>query len=292
MALPTTNLSINDVAQEFGGVQPHALNEYYKGGAYVVSTVNTPNIPLTGTISLQNFGGQQNRVTIPLDISASTYNYNVATSAQAHPNYIAGLSDVVVTVQSGVYVGSTSTATYAMTIPSTLNTQDTVKLVNNGTILGCGGAGGAGGNGTNGSPGGQAGRAIYVSRQITIQNNGIIAAGGGGGGGGGAGIPNKGSNITGGGGGGGAGYTGGAAGGGNPAGSIGGLILGGAGGSGGGAGGGGAGGAQGAVGTVGVTTNGGGGTRTGGAGGGGNYYLVGSSYVTWMAYGTLKGFIL
>lgn len=289
MALPTTNLSVNDVATEFGGVIPHALGEYYRGGTYVPVTANSTTIPSSGTISLQNFGGQQKRVTIPLSIAASTYNYNVATNALAHPNYVAGLADIVVTVQSGIYVGSTSTASYAMTIPNTLNGQDTVKLVNNGTILGCGGAGGAGSASSTGGVGSAAGPALYINRPTTIQNNYIIASGGGGGGGGGAGIPDKGDNIRGGGGGGGAGYNGGAAGAGNPAGSAGGLVSGGARGSGGGAGGGGAGGAQGSAGATGETTYGGGGTRAGGAGGGNNYYLVGNSFVTWTAYGTLKG---
>ena len=287
MALPTTNLSVSDVAQEFGGVIPHALDEYYKGGVYVTATVNTPNVPTSGAISLQDFGGQQLRVTIPLDISSSVYNYNVATNALAHPNYAAGLSDVVVTVYSGVYVGSTSTATYSMIIPNTLNGSDTVTLINNGSILGNGGAGGN----ANSGAGNAGGSALYINRPTTVQNNSIIASGGGGGGAGAVNVPYKGGSTTGGGGGGGAGYAPGGGGSGQPAGGSGTATGGGAGGYNGTGGTGGTGGAPGSGGSAGNNTTGGGGAQTGGAGGAGGSYLVGNSFVTWQTYGTLQGSI-
>lgn len=285
MAIPTINTSITDIVTEFGGVAPHALDEYYRGAVYVPTTVNTADIPVSGAVSIADFSGKLKRVDILLNITSSVYNYNVAANALAHPSYAAGYSDVLVTVDSGVYVGSTSTATYAMTVPDTLNVNDTVTIYNNGTILG---TGGAGGNANSGS-GGSAGNALYVNRATTIQNNSIIASGGGGGGGGALNVPYKGGNTTGGGGGGGAGYNPGAGGSGLGNGAAGGFILGGAGGSNGTGGTGGTGGAQGNSGSAGAGTTGGGGAQPGGAAGNKGYYLVGNSFVTWKAYGTLLG---
>lgn len=56
MALPGSGtLSIQDIADEFGGIAPHSLSEYYRNGAYVGSS-NT-GVPTSGTISLSDFYG-------------------------------------------------------------------------------------------------------------------------------------------------------------------------------------------------------------------------------------------
>ncbi len=90
------------------------------------------------------------------------------------------------TVKSGVTIGSTSTGTYAIETgvwPAGI----TVKLVNNGTIVGKGGAGGAASvvtgpvasNVNNGTSGGDS---VNASSDLEITNNGVIGGGGGGGG--------------------------------------------------------------------------------------------------------------
>lgn len=131
-------------------------------------------------------------------ISANTNNYDIRAAA-----ITAGWDGVLpliatITINSGVVVGSTSTGAFAMDSNSSgsFPVGTTISIINNGTIVGCGGNAGAGGNatstapstqsvtaGSNGSPGGTALRARLP---ISITNNGIIAAGGGGGGGGGA----------------------------------------------------------------------------------------------------------
>jgi len=56
MALPGSGtLSIQDIADEFGGIAPHSLSEYYRNGAYVGSS-NT-GVPTSGTISLSDSYG-------------------------------------------------------------------------------------------------------------------------------------------------------------------------------------------------------------------------------------------
>lgn len=264
-------------------------------------------MPLLGTIgesSARAYTLYGNRKIIELTISSPANNYDVYTNRG--PTYAPGASDIVVTVNPGVTVGSTSTGTYAMLVPSAFSPDDTVTIVNNGLIQGMGGAGGRGSLPAPAVAGAGGGNAIYVNRPTTITNNSTVAAGGGGGGGGGhsrtgtIGSPT--GNNGGGGGGGGAGTNGGAGGAGgagsgigssgNP-GSAGTSPAGGAGGPGGFTAGqnpggpGGAGGGRGAAGTAGTP-----GSPSGNAGAGGGAagnYIVGNPFVTWPATGTRQG---
>lgn len=58
MALPASGaISLLDIQNEFGGANPIALSEYYRGGTYVPNTSNNTSIPTSGTISLNDFHG-------------------------------------------------------------------------------------------------------------------------------------------------------------------------------------------------------------------------------------------
>jgi len=58
MALPVSGpISLADIQAEFGGTNPASLNEYYKGGAFVLNTDFAPNVPTSGTIGLSDFYG-------------------------------------------------------------------------------------------------------------------------------------------------------------------------------------------------------------------------------------------
>lgn len=319
---PGTAISMNTIATEFGGTVPHSLSEYYRGGGLVPNTPTNAAIPTSGQIAMGNFYGASNRVSIPITISANTYNYDVYTNRG--PTYSPGISDITVTVNPGVTVGSTTTPAYAMLVPNAFNPGDTVTIVNNGVIQGMGGGGGAGGLGRSaprvvnpGSPGASGGSALYVNRPVTVTNNGTIAGGGGGGGGGGAAVdataPAKTQNaLGGGGGGGGAGFNGGGGGTGgqgitqgqapfgrpgspggsgtSPAGGGGGAggapaptATSGSGGSGGGRG------ATGSTGGSGSSTSGSPASSSGGSGGAAGNYIVGNPFVTWPATGTRQG---
>jgi len=228
---PGTAISMNTIATEFGGTVPHSLNEYYRGGGRVPNTPTNAAIPTSGTISMGNFYGSSSRVPVSLTIASNTNNYDVYTNRG--PGYIAGVTDLVLTINPGVTVGSTTVPAYALLVPSSFNPGDTVRIVNNGLIQGMGGTGGAGGTapgpagvplntaGNPGSAGSGAGSAVYVNRPTIITNNGTIAGGGGGGGGGG-GLRSYSKawwgGYGGGGGGGGAGTSGGGGGGGGAAG--------------------------------------------------------------------------
>ena len=281
---PGVAISMNTIATEFGGTVPHSLNEYYRGGGLVPNTPGNAAIPTSGQIAMGNFYGSANRNQVALTISGNTYNYDVY--ANRSPSYIAGSTDVVVTVNPGVLVGSTSTGAYAMLVPSAFNPADTVTIVNNGVIQGMGGGGGNGGGPFQlpPTPGGTGGNAVFVNRPTTITNNGTLAGGGGGGNGGAGGSTPK-LPYGGGGGGGGAGFNGGGGGAGGPA--SGGTGAPGSPGtsSAGGGGGGGAGG----IGSPGAP--GGGRGASSPSGGSAGFYIVGNPFVTYPATGTRQGLV-
>ena len=146
-----------------------------------------------------------NRFITTITITSSTQNISLDPSFV--PGYTPGSTDLTLLINGGVYVGSSSTGSYALNVTAAWNTLDTITIINNGYIVGMGGIGGAGSVGANiGGYGGSGGPALGAYNSpipVTVYNNGVIGGGGGGGGGGGAGL-NYGN-----GGGGGQGYLGG-----------------------------------------------------------------------------------
>jgi len=151
---------------------------------------------------------------IALTISANTADYNVASQAGSPTTPV----DVVLTINTGVIVGSTSATVGAVFITG-LPATSTVTIINNGSIYGKGGTGGSGDGMLNtgyfieGSNAQAGGPAITSDIALVIDNtNGQIFGGGGGGGGGQsvgtpAGSPPYTAAVAGGGGGGGRGYN-------------------------------------------------------------------------------------
>lgn len=290
MALPASGtLAITEIATEFGDTAPHAMSEFYRGGGKVPDSAGNSSVPASGAINVGGFYNAANRAALALTIASNTQNYDVYTQASASPSYVAGTTDLTVTVNPGIVVGSSTTGSYAMSVPSSFTSGDTVTIVNNGTVIGRGGDGGRGGPRYSLpiTAGGTGGNALYANYATVFTNNGTLSGAGGGGGGGRAGYG------QGGGGGGGAGNTAGSGGAGGAAplpgsaGAAGSLTAGGGGGASypGPAGAGGAGGGQGANGGA------GGGSQygPGAAGGTRGFYLVGSSNVTFPATGTRLG---
>lgn len=133
----------------------------------------------SGAITMPtNFWGKSNRAT--LSVTYTTNTSNVALNLAAISGYIAGKSDITVTVNSGIYIYSTATGTPALAF-SNGTTGDTLNLVNNGYIMGRGGNGGTADVSNAGFAGGNA---ISLSYNITINNTNASAYIGGGGGGG------------------------------------------------------------------------------------------------------------
>lgn len=245
MTTPSGQISLNDVNVELGlaGTTTISMNQ-----ANVRALAGVPS----GAISMQNLQNKSSRVSASATISANTSNYTLNTAKA--PGYVAGKTDMVLNINSGVIVSSSSTGTAALIVDTSWNAADTVRINNSGVILGRGGNGGAGAYVTPGSTGGSGGLALQVQRALTMNNLNRISGGGGGGGGGGLAVAVY-IDAAGGGGGGGIGVSSGGSG---TAGS-----------------------ANGAAGTL--TTNGGGGS------GASNSYTTGEPPVTYVATGGAGG---
>ena len=207
MPVPSSGvLKLSDIALEFQDTVPYRLSKYYRGGALVPNSSQNANVPTSGAIGLRNFYGAVRRVVASQTYSTNTTQTTLNVSTLS--GYVAGITDITITVNPGIYVYSTSTATPALTITGA-TAGDTILLVNNGFILGMGGAGaglvGGQPESFNGNPGGPA---LSINRNVTITNNSYIAGGGGGGasgdgnftggcGGGGAGGGNGGTGVNG-----------------------------------------------------------------------------------------------
>lgn len=170
------------------------------------SAVRTLAGVASGAISMSNFYGKSNRAQLSFTYSANTINASLNVNSLS--GYVSGKSDITITVNSGVYVYSTSTGTPGLNITGGTS-GDTITLVNNGFIMGMGGSGGStnssGDVGAVGNPGGIA-LNVGTNINITINNtNGSAYIGGGGGGGGTGGLGN---GVAGGGGGAGGGSGG------------------------------------------------------------------------------------
>ena len=171
---PTASSTTNGVITVAAGAFTDAAGNSSASGATRTITVNT--MPPAA-------------FTFAPTISANTANYNLKSAAIAAGwNQVLQL-DATVTINSGIYVYSTSTGAYSFSTGTTFPAGSTLRLINNGIILGMGGAGGAPGyndafwvyGSTAGAVGGPA---FIATNAISVTNNNTIGGGGGGGGGG------------------------------------------------------------------------------------------------------------
>lgn len=195
----TANRSIN---VEFGrsATATTSMSQLYRGGAIVPSS-NT-GVPTSGTISLSNFYGASNRISLSYAFSATTANASLNVTTLS--GYIVGGSTITITVNSGVYLYSTSTSNAGLTLTGG-SSGDDITVINNGYIMGQGGTGAS-----KNSAAVTGGTALSLGFNTTVDNTNGSAYIGGGGGGGGAGTSVVLSREYDGGGGGAGGGTGGA----------------------------------------------------------------------------------
>jgi hypothetical protein len=187
-----TPLAMTEIVTEFGGIVPHSMDEYYRGGLYVIDGPSqNAGIAVSGAINMGGFYGATRQFVFTYNMTAHEANFNLRTKALA-----AGWDGVTplladITIQPGIYCYSTSTAGYAFQLGGTFPDYSEIFLTNHGWIAGMAGMGGAGATANgftsfHGGVGGGGGHALYASWTIKIYNYGVIAAGGGGGGGGAA----------------------------------------------------------------------------------------------------------
>ncbi len=223
MTVPVTNVRLSaDIQVEFGGTNPAALGEYYRGGANVPASQGDAGygvIAASGPIYMGTFRNQTKAFTYTETIGAGNVNqYNLRTRAMTPfvgsngATAWDGVTLLNATITNNGIIYSTSTSVPAFQLGS-IPAGSSIVLINNGAIVGAGGAGGLGGSAsgatlTAGQPGGGGGIGMALTYAISITNNSLIGGGGGGGGGGGAahstdGAKSTASTSTGGGGGGG-----------------------------------------------------------------------------------------
>ena len=81
MALPSSGpLSLSDIQAEFGGTNPISISEYYKGGAFVLTTDFAPNVPTSGTINISDFYGARKTTLTTLTFTTAGDNLFVVPS--------------------------------------------------------------------------------------------------------------------------------------------------------------------------------------------------------------------
>ena len=165
-------LTFSEIASEFGDTVPHRMSEFVRGGSRVPNAGPNSNIPTainSGRMRFNHFFGAVNVI---------AYTASNGTNLNASTAFGSSWTDNVpkeLIIPSGVTIGSSSTGTAALILPTGMGGTLTIK--NSGSVQGAGGAVGATG-----------GDAILVQVSgITIENSGSIYAGGGGGGVGGAG---------------------------------------------------------------------------------------------------------
>ena len=157
MALQTSGqISLANIAAEFGGSAPHSMSEYYGGGDNVPAGAN-PGIATSGEINMNSFyGGVAATV---LNITSNVNNYDIGAQAIAAGGDKS--TPVILTINAGVTVGSTSTGTAAMYTGTGWSSGTTINITNNGSIVGASGSnstgtagsGGSGGRGGGSNPG-------------------------------------------------------------------------------------------------------------------------------------------
>lgn len=172
-----------------------SMSQLYRGGTYVkpgISNGYNTGVPSSGAISLSNLYGMVRRPQLSITYSGSTFSQQTITASGGSigngggisplTNYIAGQTDLTVSIASSAILYSTSTGAAALTF-SGFSSGDQVRIDNYGVIAGKGGdggapTGGAGGDAINYNP---ANAAFYP-----YNYSGATIAGGGGGGGRGA----------------------------------------------------------------------------------------------------------
>ena len=143
------------------------------------AAVRTLFAKASGAIAMSDGYGKSNRVALSYTYSASATNQSLNITTIS--GYAAGTSDVTITINSGVYVYSTSTGTPGLTL-SGGSSGDTVTIVNNGFILGKGGNGHGQTAGNAAQAGLVGGTALELGFNTTVNNtNGSAYVAGGGG---------------------------------------------------------------------------------------------------------------
>lgn len=192
----TCGAGCTGISRNGGAFEPGPVAGFIAGDTIAIQQTASGSLETATTASVTVGSITSNNWTVTttdatqLTLSSSTNDYNLYNAAVA-AGWTSGIP-VKLTINSGVVVGSTSTAAAALIVGG-FPAGTPITIVNDGYVVGRGGNGGhggcfpdncgAGGAGTAGTSGGPA---FDAQQAVTITNNGIIGGGGGGAGGGSA----------------------------------------------------------------------------------------------------------
>lgn len=85
MAIGSSNISLNQIQQEFGGANPIKIDEYYRNGGRVEAISYNLGIPTSGEISLGDFAGARGTTTTTTTVPAySTNRFKAANNVRTY----------------------------------------------------------------------------------------------------------------------------------------------------------------------------------------------------------------
>jgi len=145
-----------DIVGEFADSAPHSMSEFYGGGDKVPAGAN-PGVATSGEINFNSF--YDCVAATVLTISSNTNDYNIGAAAIAAGGDKS--TPVILTINSGVTVGSTSPSTPAMKTDTGWSSGTTITITNNGSIVGSSGSNTSANPSSGGGNGGGGAYAIY-----------------------------------------------------------------------------------------------------------------------------------
>ena len=171
MALPSIGpLSLTDIQAEFGGTNPISLSEYYKGGAFVLTTDFAPNVPTSGRINISDFYGARKTTLTTLTFTTAGDNLFVV------PSTVVGNLQIVTMTGAGGGGGGPDSQPGASGYGGLTITGGNVP-VSAGDIVNAFVGGGGGGGGSGGGGGGGGGKIICAKlHELGLMNHDIYLA--------------------------------------------------------------------------------------------------------------------
>lgn len=125
MALPSSGvLTLNDIQTEFGGTNPIDLSEYYRGGGLVPDSPLNAAIPTSGVISVSDFYGSANLLTLNFlthGTGANGSSISIGTARSTRMVHLSGYTSNGAQVTSVTIGGVTATVLRACAVAASAN---------------------------------------------------------------------------------------------------------------------------------------------------------------------------
>ena len=116
MALPSSGvLTLDDIQTEFGGTNPIDLSDYYRGGGLVPDSAGNSSIPTSGAISVSDFYGSANSVSLDFTLRGAVVSRGPGTytgvsigTANANRMVVISANSIAGVIPSGITINGTA----------------------------------------------------------------------------------------------------------------------------------------------------------------------------------------